>query len=187
MTASRKSAGSNVTLTTLKRRSAGAWVALTVGKRRSAGAWIDILPAAPDVVALTAHTLTTTSISPNTVTALFRFATAGKLRGTDDGGSLYELTPLAEWLEPENATNAALYEVQATLVSNTGSATMSGTFGTWLQLGVAARDWSASITSTTTSPKSASPVVGFTIRRISDAATMASANVTFNLVLESGA
>lgn len=185
MTFSRKSGGVNTTLATFKRRSAGVWVALTTGKRRQSGAWVDILPTTSFAVTLTARSLSATRQSPNTASAVFRLAPGGKLRRSINGGTFEELTPLTEWLDPEDGTGVegAKYEAMATVASDPSGAA-AGTFDTWLQLGVASRDWSAAITTAgAEDSETATSVLTVQIRRVTDQVVVASASITINLTL----
>jgi len=137
------------------------------------------------IVTLTSKSLSVLVQSPGTASITFRLATGGKLRVSTNGGAFSEISPLTEWLDPEDTIDAENYDAQATLTSNTDSATVTGTFGSRLQLGAAggSRDWGASITTATNSDESASPVVSIQIIRRSDSVTVATASVTFNLKL----
>lgn len=138
------------------------------------------------VVTLTAKNLSASGNSPGTASVVFRLATDGKLRASINGGAFNELTPLTEWLDPEDTVDAENYDAQATLNSNPDGATMSGTFGTRLQLGAAggSRDWGASITTTLAkADRAASPIITVQIIRRADSVVMASAAITFSLDL----
>ena len=183
MTFTRKSGGTNVTLTTIKRRSAGAWVSLTIGKRRASGAWVDILPSTGGVT-LTNKNLSATKQSPGTASVVFRLATGGKLRQSLNGGAFTEIPPFTEWLDPESTIVAEGFDAMAAILSNPDGATMSGSYGTWLQLGAigGSRDWGASVTTSTSgASKFASVVIQIQIRRRSDLAVVATANVNISV------
>jgi RHS repeat-associated protein len=114
-----------------------------------------------------------TVTAPQTASATFRLASAGKIRfQTAVGGAFVEQAPFDEWLEPENALEAAKYEAFAQLVSGTLS---GGTAGQWQPMTVA-RDW----TLTRSTVGSSQTVINVRIRRIGTTTVLAAADVTLN-------
>lgn len=56
----------------------------------------------------------------------------------------------ANWVEPANATVAALYQVRASALAGTGTGFVTGTFGSWLDLSTT-RAWGSSTSGTNAS------------------------------------
>lgn len=106
-----------------------------------------------------------------TASATFRLASAGKIRFQTSVGGLYnEQAPFDEWLEPESATEALNYEVQAVPISGT----VTGPVNQWVPMGVGPRDW----VQTRSADGSSQSRFIIQIRRIGTTPVLASAMVT---------
>jgi RHS repeat-associated protein len=116
--------------------------------------------------------------APDTASATFRFAQGGKIRfQTVVGGTYDEQTPLNEWMDPENIDDATSYEVSAVQVS--GDVPV-GEMQTWLPMTMA-RDW----TLTRSVEGTSQAVITVSIRRIGNATTLASTDVTLQATVRS--
>jgi len=133
------------------------------------------VPVIASVVKLTStnKVVQSTVVAPQTASATFRLAGAGKIRfQTAVGGAYVEQAPSDEWLEPENGLEAAKYEAMAQMVSGTLS---TGTAGQWQPMN-APRDW----TLTRAMVGSSQTVINVRIRRIGTTTVLASTDVTLN-------
>lgn len=123
-----------------------------------------------DIVTIGDTSASDTVADPSNATAQYVLINDGEIHKITHLG-----TVVSTWLVP--GTNAGDYEVFATL----NSGTLSGTFGSWLNLG-SNRGWSATrLTLGTTSGN-----FDIQIRRVVDSVVMDSATITLTATVESG-
>lgn len=142
--------------------------------RTSAPVTVTVGPAYIVRLTPTNKTVTSSVISPNTASATFRLASAGKIRfQTSVGGAYVEQSPTNEWMDPESTTEGFNYQVYASLVSGVPPNAGAG-LNTWVGMGTSPIDW---VLMRSISGASQS-VINIQIRRVGTTTVLASTNVT---------
>lgn len=167
MAGTRRSGGTNVTLTTRKRRSGGVWVDLTIAKRRTGGVWVDLFPTA--TAATADRTVSAGTTSPADASALYEINTNGKTYESLNGAPP---SMLETWLISGLSSD---FEVQAVVTSGTLT---SGTTGTWVSLGSGSMAWTKTRTANTEGTDTC--IFTLSIRRVSDLVVVDTSTITLS-------
>lgn len=126
MTFIRKSAGTNVTPSTVKRRASGAWVDVQTIKRRLSGAWVTVWTA----IAATLSDKSVIGLGSATVAPrpFYEINADGNVYTGNAQVGVNTHTLFEQYVDSSHAASA--YQVRATIQS--GGPLFSGTTGTWL-------------------------------------------------------
>lgn len=168
MAGRRRSAGSNVSLTTQrKRKSGGAWVTLTTAKRRLSGAWVNLF----ESVVVNDATYSSLALSPDDSSITVSFTNTGLVQISQN--SFPSVTQYT-WLLSGAASD---YQIRATL--NSGTLT-SGVTGSWLNFG---QSWN--VTRTTNVVGTSTATITIEIRDVATSTVQDSGVITLNAVVDS--